>query len=304
MVTQAKFGNYTLFTVTAGDLSASVCDLGATLVSLHYRGRETVLGYDSSEAYLAGHDYLGATIGRYGNRIGNARFALNGVEYRLTPNEGPNQLHGGPQAFDRQRWTVEIPDDAALRFTLCSPDGENGFPGTLNAAVTYRICGDALRIDFEGDSDRDTPFAPTNHSYFDLAGNRRCLEAGLWLGASRYVEPGEGLIPTGRLLPAEGDFDFHRLRPVSRDYDHAFVLDGTHACTLCAGGLKMELHTDFPAVQIYTGSGLNAPFGKNAGLAIEPEFFPDSPNRPDFPDTVLRAGEHFHRWAEYRFSEA
>ena len=117
------------------------------------------------------------------------------------------------------------------------------------------------------------------------------------------MEPGEGLIPTGRLLPAEGDFDFRSLRRIGRDYDHAFVLSGEQACTLRAGGLQLELRTDFPALQVYTGAFLPPPHAPRQGLALEPEFFPDSPNHPDFPSIVLRAGEHFRRWAEYRFEE-
>ena len=139
--------------------------------------------------------------------------------------------------------------------------------------------------------------------YFDLSGKGRVLENNLWLNAERYVEPGEGLIPTGRLLPAEGDFDFRSLRRIGRDYDHAFVLSGEQACTLQAGGRQMDLYTDFPALQVYTGDFLHPPHGPNQGLALEPEFFPDSPNHPGFSDITLRAGQRFRRWAEYRFVE-
>jgi aldose 1-epimerase len=194
-------------------------------------------------------------------------------------------------------------DENALRMTLLSPDGDNGYPGNLQAAVTYRVAGAVLRIEFEGESDRDTVFAPTNHMYFDLAGDRQILNARLWLGADRVVEPGAGLIPTGRLQPADGAFDFHTLRPIGQNYDHAFVLSGEHACALEAGDARLDLFTDFPALQVYTGEFLHPPFGPNQGVALEPEFFPDSPNHPDFPDITLRAGQHFHRWAEYRFAE-
>ena len=296
-------GVFGLYELNNDSIRIRVSDLGATLVSLQFRGKETVLGYDSIYEYLSGTDFLGASIGRYGNRIAGAAFTLGGVRYTLPANEGRNQLHGGPEAFDKRRWEVERQEEDALRLTLLSPDGDNGFPGNLRAAVTYRLLPDGLRIEFEGESDRDTVFAPTNHMYFDLSGKGQVLDHILRLNADRYVEPGEGLIPTGRLLPAEGDFDFRSLRRIGRDYDHAFVLSGEQACTLRAGGLQMELRTDFPALQVYTGAFLPPPHAPNAGLALEPEFFPDSPNHPDFPSITLRAGEHFHRWAEYRFEE-
>ena len=302
MLRKARFGDCELYILENDCLRAAVTDLGATLVSLRAFGRETVLGYDSPEQYLAGKAYLGACIGRFGNRIGGAVFPLNGETVRLTPNEGPNQLHGGPCAFDKRRWTGEISGES-LRLRLISPHGDNGFPGELRAAVTYSLRGASLRIDFEAESDRDTVYAPTNHSYFDLSGRGDCRKAELWLGADRVVEPGEGLIPTGRLLPAEGDFDFSRPRIIERDYDHAFVLSGEHACSLRDGGLRMDLFTDFPALQVYTGAFLHAPHRPHQGVALEPEFFPDSPNHPDFPNTTLHPGERFQRWAEYRFSQ-
>ena len=303
MIQKEPFGEYTLFTLSSGELTLSVSTLGATVQRLRYKGRDCILGYDSPEEYLAGSAYLGATVGRVGNRIGGSAFTLDGVRYALSPNEGENQLHGGPDSFDRRRWEAEILNENALRLTLLSPDGDNGYPGTLRAAVTYRVTGGTLRIEFEGESDRDTIFAPTNHMYFDLSGKGQVLENNLWLNAERYVEPGAGLIPTGRLLPAEGDFDFRSPRRIGRDYDHAFVLSGEHACTLCAGGLQLELWTDFPAMQVYTGAFLPPPHAPRQGLALEPEFFPDSPNHPGFSDITLRAGQRFRRWAEYRFGE-
>ena len=303
MITEKAFGGARLFTISGPELTVSVSTRGATVTSLRYRGRETVLGYDSDEGYLRGGAYLGATVGRVGNRIGGSAFVLNGVRYALRPNEGENQLHGGPDSYDRRLWIPERLGEDALRFTLDSPDGDNGFPGNLRAEVVYRVEGATLRIEFGGCCDRDTVYAPTNHMYFDLSGRGRILEARLWLGADRVVEPGPGLIPTGRLLPAEGAFDFSRLRPVGQDYDHAFVLSGQHACRMEDGGIAMDLFTDFPALQVYTGTHLGAPHRANHGLALEPEFFPDSPNHPDFPSITLRAGERFSRWAEYRFAE-
>lgn len=303
MIQKTAFGEAVLYTLSGPELSLSVSSRGATVTSLRYHGRETVLGYGSDREYLEGAAFLGATIGRVGNRIGGSAFELGGRRFELTPNEGENQLHGGPKAFDRRLWTEEAAEEDFLRFRLFSPDGDNGFPGDLRAAVSFRLCGSALRIEFEGESDRDTVFAPTNHMYFDLAGDGRALDASLWLGAERYVEPGPGLIPTGRLLPTEGAFDFRSLRRVGQDYDHAFLLTGEHACRLCAGGIAMDLYTDFPGLQVYTGTFLAAPHRPNQGVALEPEFLPDSVHQPAFPSILLPAGEKFRRWAEYRFSE-
>lgn len=294
-------GVFGLYELNNDSIRIRVSDLGATLVSLQFRGKETVLGYDSIYEYLSGTDFLGASIGRYGNRIAGAAFTLGGVRYTLPANEGRNQLHGGPEAFDKRRWEVERQEEDALRLTLLSPDGDNGFPGNLRAAVTYRLLPDGLRIEFEGESDRDTVFAPTNHSYFDL-GAHDALAHELFVNADRVLSVDNELIPL-QPVPVRGKFDLRSLRTLGEDLDHCFPLKGEHAVTLRYQGLHMDLYTDFPAVQIYTGAGLHAPWQKNSGVAIEPEFYPNSPNRPDFPSTTLRAGEHFFKYAEYRFTE-
>ena len=301
MLRKEDFYGYEKYILQSGDLELEASTLGATVTGLWFKGRQTVLGYDSAEAYLKGSAYICAAIGRYANRIGRARFELDGRDYALLANEGQNQLHGGPDSFDKRRWTAESGENS-LRFTLLSPDGDNGFPGNLTAAVTYTLRDNTLRVDFEGESDMDTVFAPTSHMYFNLDGSKNILNSELMINSSRYLEVDSELIPTGRLIPAEGDFDFKTLRPVGRDYDHCFLLDGEQACTMRAGGITMSLKTDFPAVQIYTASALGAPFGAHRGLAIEPEFYPDSPNRPEFPSTVLRKGEKFHKYAEFYFS--
>ena len=300
MVTKTNFGAYELYTIESGELAVSVTALGATVTGLRFRGRECVPSYDSPEGYLGGTAYLGAAIGRYGNRIAGARFALKGKEYRLPANEGPNQLHGGPDSYDRRVWTAEVLEDA-VKFTLFSPDGDNGFPGNLTAALTYSVRGSTLRLDFEGDTDADTVYAPTSHMYFDLSGRENCLEAELSVAASRYLEVDAQLIPTA-VTPVEGTrFDFRTMRKIGEAYDHCFVLDGEKACVLRGGEIQMTLATNFPALQVYTGEFLPVPFKPFGAVALEPESYPDSPNRPDFPSTTLRAGEHFHRWAEYRF---
>lgn len=297
-----NFFGYEKYSFGSGALSVSVVTLGAAVTELRFAGRNMVLCYPDAAGYLDGTAYICAAIGRYANRIAGARFTLNGREYVLPANEGANQLHGGPDSYDKRRWEAEVLGDDSVRFTLHSPDGDNGFPGNLTASVTYTVSGDTLRLDFGGVSDADTVYAPTSHMYFNLDGSS-ALDHSMRIDSAGWLEVDGGLIPTGRVMPPEGDFDFHALRRVTRDYDHCFVMNGEHACTVEAGGVRMDVFTDFPAMQVYTSSGMGAPHGKNAGLAIEPEFYPDSPNHPDFPSTVLHAGEHFHRYAEYKFSK-
>lgn len=303
MVIKRDFCGEEEYLIDAGRLRVSVMALGATVTGIVLDGRPLALRYGTVREYLEGTAYIGALVGRYANRIGGASFDLNGIHYTLTKNEGENQLHGGPNAFDKRRWQAEIVDENSVRFSLFSPDGDNGFPGNLNAAVTYSVSGGTLRLDFEGESDADTLFAPTTHMYFNLDGEDSILETVFQMNCAGWLEVGEGLIPTGKICPAEGEFDFSSPRPLKRDYDHCFVLRGEEACTARAGEVTMSVRTDYPALQLYTGGGLGAPFGKNRGFAVEPEFYPDSPNHPEFPSPVLRAGEHFHKYVEYSFRE-
>ena len=300
MVTEKAFGTWKRYTLANENLCVTVTDLGATVISLRYRGKECVLGYDSPEDYLQGDAYLGAVVGRCANRIGGAAFSLNGQRWKLPANEGNNQLHGGPASYDKRRWQA-APGEDSVSFSLLSPDGDNGYPGNLQIQVTYRLEGDSLFLIFQGESDADTVFAPTSHMYFCL-GEGSVLNGRLQIPAEQVVEVGADLIPTGRLLPAEGDFDFRSLRAVARDYDHCFVLSGEHACRLEQGHTALDVYTDFPGLQVYTGAFLPAPFRPRQGLALEPEFFPDSPNQPAFPDVTLRKGQPFRRYMAFRFS--
>ena len=301
MMKLCKFDGYDSYKISCGNVSAEIMSLGATVTSLCYKGRETVLSYRSAAEYIEGSTYICAAIGRYGNRIGGSKFSLGGVEYALSPNENGNQLHGGPMSWDKRVWDAEVLSENSVRMSILSPDGDNGFPGTMTASFTYTVTENALRIDFGGTSDRDTVYAPTSHLYFNLDGTDNILESELMINASGVLDIDSELIPTGKILPAEDYFDFSVSRKIKNDYDHAFILNSSHACTLSAGGMKMELHTDMPALQIYTSQGLGEPFGNYKGVAIEPEFYPDSPNHPEFPTTLLKKGEEFHRWAEYRF---
>lgn len=302
MIKTTKFGVYRSYVLSSSELQVSVMELGATVTSVEYRGRRIGLGYETAAEYLTHDAYLGAIVGRFANRIGGGRFPLNGRTVELQKNEKGNTLHGGDASWDRRVWQSRIEDDSVV-FTLASPDGDNGFPGSVTACVRYAVRGAELRIDFDGDTDGDTVFAPTSHMYFNLRGAGSVLDMQMQIPASGVLEPGDGLIPTGRILPAEGDFDFSALRTVGRRYDHAFVLQGSRACEARDGGLRLTLDTDFPALQFYTGEFLGEPFGTCGGFAVEPEFYPDAPNHPDFPSALLRAGEHFHRFASFRFSE-
>lgn len=302
MIEKTDFGAYEKYSLTAGDMRVEVTTLGATVTSLQYKGREMALGYGTAQEYLDGGCYIGAVIGRYANRIAGAKFTLDGTEYTLTANEGKNQLHSGPNGFDKRRWTPEILCANKLRFAIGSPDGDNGFPGKLAMAVTYTVQDNTLRIDFEGASAAPTVFAPTSHLYFNLDGSESVLGTSIWLNADYYLPVNDESIP---LEPAatEGDFDFKKPRPLGQNYDHCFITAGEHAAAAVSGKLTMGVWTDFPALQLYTGQFLTAPHHANQGFCLEPEFLPDSPNRPEFPSTVLRPGDHFQKYVEYRFFE-
>lgn len=297
------FFGYEEYTLCRGRMALRVITLGAAVTALSYAGRPLVLGYPDARDYREGTAYLGAIVGRYANRIAGARCTLDGKEIGLVPNEGPNQLHGGPAAFDKRRWTAEPLGAYSLALHLFSPAGDNGYPGNLNARVVYTLEEGALRIDLEGESDGDSIYGPTSHMYFDLSGKGNVLETKLWLNAKKYLPVDRALLPAGPALPTEGAFDFSELRPLGRDYDHAFLLAGAHGARAEAGGVRMDVFTDYPAIQLYTGSALSGRHGPNAGFCLEPEFEPDSPHRTAAESPVLRAGERFHRYIRYVFSE-
>lgn len=300
MVRENDFFGYRSFTINNGRLELTVMEYGATARSLKYDGRELLLGFDDIEQYERSTAFIGAIVGRWANRIGGAAFDLNGEHFTVCANEGKNCLHGGDEgkAWNKRRWSGTIEGENSVSFTLLSPDGDNGFPGKLTARAVYTLLSDRLRIDFGGVSDRDTYYAPTSHIYFSL-GEDNILGAAMQISASGHLEVDEGLIPTGRILPADGAFDFSAPRTIKRDFDDCFVLSGSPSCTVSTDKVKVTLYTDFPALQFYTGTWLDCGFAPNAGLAIEPEFYPDTPNRPEFPDALLRAGESFSKYLEF-----
>lgn len=347
--TQAEFGKlpdggvaYIFTLANRNRLEARIANYGGRIVSLSVPDRngklaDVVLGFDSLPEYLAnGSTYFGALIGRYANRIGGARFALDGVEYKLEKNDGENSLHGGSHGFDKRLWTPRLLPDGGLELTYHSKDGEEGFPGNLNATVVYHLTdANEIRIDYHATTDKDTVVNLTNHSYFNLkgAGSGDILGHVLTLHASRFTPVDSGLIPTGELRSVAGTpFDFRT--PVAigariaqndeqlkrgKGYDHNFVLDKHGSGPQLAArveepesGRVLEVYTTEPGIQLYTGNFLDGTVRGKGGKAypnrgafcLETQHFPDSPNKPSFPSVVLHPGQHFEQTTIFRFSVA
>jgi aldose 1-epimerase len=316
---------------------AKVITYGATLTELWVpdksgKNADVVLGFDNLAGYLTDHPYFGATVGRYANRVAKGQFRLDGRTYSLFVNNGPNSLHGGKVGFNRKVWKAEpvgLAHGAAVRFTYISEDGEEGYPGTLTVHVTYELSDEnALKISYAASTDKPTVVNLTNHSYFNLsgAGSGDILKDVLQLDADRYTPVGDTLIPTGELKSVEGTpFDFRKptaIReryaqvPGTGGYDHNFVLNGEAGTLRKSGelydpvsGRQMELWTTEPGVQIYMAIGLNGSikgiggaYAKFAALCLETQHFPDSPNHPTFPSTVVRPGNDFQSETIYKFS--
>ncbi|MFD5440155.1 aldose epimerase family protein [Streptomyces tendae] len=273
---------------------------------------DVVLGFADLDGYVAHPEpYFGALVGRYANRIAGGRFPLDGRTYALAPNEGPNTLHGGARGFDKRVWDVAAVEEG-VRLSRVSPNGEEGFPGRLEMSVTYTLDGSgALRIVYEAVTDAPTVLNPTNHSYFNLSGSGHAGGHELRLAASRITPVDAGLIPTGGLDDVtDTRFDFRRARKVGSGYDHNFVLDKGVTGTAeevaelydPASGRVLTVATTEPGLQLYTADHLGEPFAPGDGIALETQHFPDSPNRPGFPSTVLRPGEVFRSETVYGFS--
>jgi aldose 1-epimerase len=335
-----KVDLYTL--ANASGMKVTITNYGGIVVSIETPDRDgktadVALGYDSLEAYLKETPYFGSIVGRFGNRIDKGRFSLDGVEYQLATNDGPNHLHGGIRGFDKHLWDaepVENADSVGLRLTRTSPDSEEGYPGALTVTVTYLLDNrNALAIHYEATTDAPTVLNLTNHSYFNLAGQgeRDILGHVLRIPASRFTPVNETLIPTGELAPVAGTpLDFTKATPVGEringdhvqlvrgiGYDHNFVLDREgDGLALAAevyepgSGRVMQVWTTEPAIQFYSGNFLDGTLsGKGGkvyehrfGFCLETQHYPDSPNQPVFPSTVLRPGETYRQTTEYRFS--
>ncbi|GGO65958.1 aldose epimerase family protein [Nonomuraea cavernae] len=298
------------FELSSGPLRAAVLSYGAVLQTLEVYGLNVVLGLDTLDDYLTRSRYFGAVAGRYANRIAGGRFALDGTEYQVPVNDGPNSLHGGVHGFDSKVWTVADVTGSSITLTLTSPDGDQGYPGTLNASVTYTLEAEAIRLDYTAETDAPTVLNLTNHSYFNLAGRGDVLGHVVRIDAEHYLPVDAVKIPTGELAPVKGTpFDFTEPHAIGERqggaYDHCFVLDGGVTVVEPETGRTMEVTTTEPGVQFYAGGMLDpaaTPYGPHAGLCLETQHFPDSPNQPGFPSTVLRPGERFTSSTTYRFT--
>jgi aldose 1-epimerase len=316
-------------------LEASIMTYGGAITSLKIPDRngtpgDIVLGYDMLDGYVSNPRYFGALIGRHANRIANGRFSVNRVTYQLPQNNGVNHLHGGFKGFDKRVWTASEGEDA-LHLSYLSKDGEEGYPGNLNAYVTYRLSQDELSIEYRATTDKDTIVNLTNHSYFNLKGQGTILDHELTLNADSFTPVTKDLIPTGEIKPvAETPMDFRKGKAIGSQihepydqlgftggYDHNFVLNDWNGSLRSVGrlfeattGRVLEILSTQPGMQFYSGNFLDGSFtGKNGfvyerytGLCLEPQHFPDAPNHPNFPSTVLRPGEEYRQTTVFRFS--
>ncbi len=317
-ITVTPYGEAEKYTLQGnGGLSVSVITYGATLVDITYKGKPMILSHADLEEYKTADGYWGATVGRYANRIEKGKFTLEGVEYDVGCNEaGRYHLHGGVVGTDKKMWAAKIVDEnePAVEFTNILEDGEEGYPGRLEVKVTMRVCDDnTLSINYEAVSDKTTVFNPTNHAYFSL-GEENTKDIVLNIFADAITPVDEMLIPTGELMNVGGTpFDFRTPKKIGQDiadlshpqmaicgtYDHNFVIFNTRramrfaARAVAPSGITLECHTDMPGLQIYAGNP--------AGFCLETQFYPDSPNKPQFPSCTLKAGEKFQSATHYKF---
>lgn len=322
----------------ANGMVVTVMDWGATLLSCRVpmkdgTVRETLLGCPSPEVYQQQTAFLGASIGRYANRIARSEFTLDGTRVQLVQSQGENQLHGGPDGFDKRRWRIVRQNEREVLYTLDSPDGDQGYPGELRATAHYTLSDDnGLVIEYRAQVDKPCPVNLTNHAYFNLDGTQDDVrDHRLQLFASRWLPVNAEGIPESGLQPVENtSFDFRTPKRIAQDflsdeaqqktrgYDHAFLLDAPGELTTPAAEvwsaddkLQMSVFTTAPALQFYTGNFLEGTPAREQGeyqawqgLALESEFLPDSPNHPEWPqpDCILRPGEDYRSVTEYRFT--
>jgi aldose 1-epimerase len=327
-----------LYELTNGRITAKVMTYGGIVTELNVPDRQgnaadVVLGFETLDAYIARNPHFGALTGRVANRIAGASFTLDGKEYKLAANNGPNTLHGGKKGFDKVVWKAEDvsgPDGPAVKLTYVSPDGEEGFPGKLSVAVTYTVTqDDALKIDYSATTDKPTLVNLTNHSYFNLAGQTggTILDHEMMIAADQYTAADDAYIPTGELKSVQGTpLDFTspkalgaRIAQIKGEpggYDHNYVIRPDKRSPALAArvrepssGRVMEVFTTEPGVQLYTGNfldgsvmGKGVVYKKHTGFCLETQHFPDSPHHPEFPSIVLLPGATYKTTTIYKFS--
>lgn len=323
------------FLLKSGQLEAEIITYGATLTALRVPDKngqavDVVLGYRSVAGYEENGGYVGATVGRYANRIAGASFAIDGVTYPLAANEGTKQLHGGPGGYAHQLFRGEQTGESQVTLSFHDGDGANGYPGNVEMSVTYTLTKDGLRLSYRAETDKPTFCNFTNHSYFNLNGGGTAMDHLLWIKADAFTPVDAQSIPVAQAMPVAGTaFDFREEKPVGRDieadeeqlhmtggYDHNFILgpaDGPRLAARLTGdksGIVMETYTCQPGVQLYAANGLKSnaetksgvPYGRREAVCLETQLPPDSPNHPEWGDVVLRPGQVYKAVTEYRFS--
>jgi aldose 1-epimerase len=320
-------------------LEARICNYGGIVVSFkvpdrHGKMEDVVLGYDHLDGYLTNNPFFGCLVGRYGNRIAGGKFVLEGKEYKIAVNNGPNALHGGLKGFDKVVWEPSVlatPEGTSLQLKYLSKDGEEGYPGNLSVTAVYAVTEDnGLRLDYTATTDKPTVLNLTQHSYFNLAPRANILDHKVMIAADKFTPTDGTLIPTGELRSVEGTpFDFRKPTAIGArinqeneqlkfgsGYDQNFIINkAPNQLGLAARVLEpktgrvLEVLTTEPAMQFYTGNHLKDITGKDGwryqprdGFCMEPQHFPDSPNHPEFPSTVLKPGEVYRNTIIYRFS--
>jgi len=340
-ITERPFGNYynapvTEYTLTnSSGMQASILNYGGTITKLMVPDRngkmgDVVLGFETFGGYMQKKDpYIGALVGRYANRIANAKFTMDGKTYKLAPNNYGNSLHGGNVGFDKVIWNAEKIGDSGLKLTYQSKDGEEGYPGNLNVQVIYTLGADnSLKIDYTATTDQATPVNLTNHSYFNLSAGKdsTVLDHVLKLDADKYTPVNDQLIPTGQIANVKGTpLDFTTPKAIGKDigsvkggFDHNWILNKKgnelqEAATVYdpGSGRYMEVLTTQPGIQFYSGNFLNGDlqvtkkgqiYIPHSGLCLETQHYPDSPNEPSFPNTILKPGETYRQTTVYKFS--
>ncbi len=316
-------------------MEAVVSDFGASLLKFYVpnkdgKSQDIVLGYDTIEEYEEGGDSFGATVGRVANRIGMAEFELNGKKYELTKNDNGNTLHGGCGFYNKRMWDVKEVDDTHIVFAMVSPDSDQGFPGEVKIEVSYTVTEEnELKIHYYAVPDQDTLLNMTNHSYFNLSGHASgtAWNAKVWLDADAFTETDEELIPTGKVISVEGTpMDFRKEKVVAKEigedymplkiaggYDHNWVLNGTGFRKVASAeseetGIKMEVYTDLPGIQFYSGNFLAGSKGKDGavyekgyGICFETQYFPDAIHKDNFESPITKAGEVYDTTTVYKF---